>query len=253
MARRKRKKRGYLVALLISFEEQIIHLWKVYSHSIRFYKQMKLRRKWKYASDKLKYHYYEDLVDVIRPLVREQGLKSILLADLPKKDYASSFLDHVQKHHRWLVRSRRDNQVSFGQIEGVARDLKQAKYLINKESTEETLDKTTTQEADLIIKQLEKAINMENKNLKVLYGLKEIEDFIYHGGKKDLTAGEKLDYLILTENFLNNHWQKNRLHRLMQIARNKGIMTKIFAEESSSADRIDQFGGILCFKKADFS
>jgi len=41
---KKKPKRGFLVALLIGFDEKEIHTWKVYSHSLRFYKTIKLTR-----------------------------------------------------------------------------------------------------------------------------------------------------------------------------------------------------------------
>ena len=49
---KKKPKRGFLVALLIGFDEKEIHTWKVYSHSLRSYKTIKLTRKWKYLDDK---------------------------------------------------------------------------------------------------------------------------------------------------------------------------------------------------------
>lgn len=251
MVRKKRQKRGYLLALLIGFDEHSINLWKVYTHSIKPYKNLKLKRKWKYSDSKQKYHYYEDLVDLIRPLVKE-GLKSILLVNAPKKEYAEGFLEHINKHHQWLVRSRGNNQVSFGKLEGNARNLKDIKYLMSKEESSEILKSTTSEEAELIIAQLEKAINADDNDILVLYGLRDIERFIYKGGKRDLTAAEKLDYLLMTENILKNPKLRNRVHRLKQIAENKGIMTRIFPEESPAGDRINQFGGILCFKKVEF-
>lgn len=249
MAKKKRQKRGFLVALLVGFNEQAIHIWKVFSQTIRGFKLIKLARKWKYADNKQQYHFHEDLVNAIRPIIKEEGIKSILLASPPKTDYSSRFIEHVNKHHQWLVRSRGDNQVSFGQIIGIARTLEEASILIAKEESVEIINETTSDEADLIINHLEKSINANNQNIMVLYGLKEIEDFVYKGGKKDKSAGEKADYLVLTDIFLDAHKQKNRIHRLIQIAENKGVLTRIISSESSSGSRINQFGGIICFKK----
>jgi stalled ribosome rescue protein Dom34 len=78
--------------------------------------------------------------------------------------------------------------------------------------------------------------------------LVDIEALIYGRGKKDKSAAEKLDFLIVTEDFINSH-NKHRIHRLIQIANNKGIITKTISIESPSADRFNQFGGILAFKK----
>ncbi|MBA7587760.1 hypothetical protein ES708_29798 [subsurface metagenome] len=83
-----------------------------------------------------------------------------------------------------------------------------------------------------------------------MYNLEDIEAFIYEGGKKDKTAAEKLDFLIVTEDFINNHKNKHRIHRLIQIANNKGIITKTISIENPAVDRFNQFGGILAFKKS---
>jgi len=79
--------------------------------------------------------------------------------------------------------------------------------------------------------------------------LEDIEVLIYKGGKKDKSAAEKLDFLTVTEDFINNHKSKNRIHRLIQIANNKGIITKTISIENPAVDRFNQFGGILAFKK----
>ncbi|MBD3254894.1 MAG: hypothetical protein GF383_07360 [Candidatus Lokiarchaeota archaeon] len=249
MARKKRKKRGFLIALMVGFDEKSIHLWKVYGYTVKRYKQIKLGKKWKYADSKQKYHYFEQLVDAIRPF-RKKGLKSILLVCPPKLELTDLFLKHVNKHHRWLVSSRGNNQITFGGIDGYARDLEEAKYLVSKEEVSEKIFEITSEEANLIIKQLEKSMNIDKKDAIVIYGLKEIEDLIYEGGKKDDSVADKIDYLIMSKNFVNNHSNKSRVYRLKQIAENKGIMTRIISGETSAGSRINQFGGIICFKKS---
>lgn len=244
----KRPKRGFLIALLIGFDEKEIHTWKVYSHSLRAYNKIKMTRKWKYLDDKQKYHVIEELVNLIRSVIQD-GLKSILLASPPKTDYSTKFLTHINKHHQWLVRSRGYNQVSIGEIVGTANDLDSATFLISNEKSLEIIQDTTSDEIQLLVNQLNKLINVGDPNKLLLYNLEDIESLIYGRGKKDKTAAEKLDFLIVTENYIINHKHKNRVHRLLQIARNKGIITKTISIENPAADRFNQFGGILAFKR----
>jgi stalled ribosome rescue protein Dom34 len=248
LARRRKKKRGYSLAILVGFDQQIIHFWKLYSQRFKLYKRLTLPKKWKNCDDKQHYHYHEDIIDVLRPLIHE-GVKSILLADLPDNDFTDRFLEHITKHHRWLIRSKRKNQVSFGQIKGKASSFKEVRWLLDQEKTQKILKSITLREGDLLIAQLEKTVNTEKKKQKVFYGLKELETLIYMGGKKDDSASKKVDYLIMTDNYLNEHKQKGRIYRLKQIAENKGINTKILPEESHAGARIQEFGGILAFKK----
>ncbi len=245
---KKKPKRGFLVALLIGFDEKEIHTWKVYSQSLRVYKTIKLTRKWKYLDDKQIYHLLEELVNIIRLVIRD-GLKSILLASSQKKDYSTIFLDHINKHHQWLIRSKGYNRVSFGEIVGNANNIESAKFLISQEKSLHVIHETTSDEINLLVKQLEKIINVGDPNRLLLYNLEDIEALIYGRGKKDKSAAEKLDFLIVTENFIKDHKSKNRIHRLIQIANNKGILTKTISIENPAVDRFNQFGGILAFKK----
>ena len=248
--KKKKPKRGFLVALLIGFDEKEIHAWKVYSHSLRFYKTIKLTRKWKYLDDKQIYHSLEELVNLIRLVIRD-GLKSILLASPQKNNYSTIFLDHINKHHQWLVRFKGYNRVSFGEIVGTANNIESANYLISQEKSLEIISETTSDEINLLVKQLNKIINVGDPNKLLLYNLEDIEALIYGRGKKDKSAADKLDFLIVTENFINRHKYKYRIHRLMQIANNKGIITKTISIENPAVDRFDQFGGILAFKKTN--
>jgi len=245
---KRKPKRGFLVALLIGFDEKEIHTWRVYSHSLRVYKTIKLARKWKYLDDKQIYNLLEELVNLIRLVIRD-GLKSILLASPQKKDYSTIFLDHINKHHQWLVRSKGYNRVSFGEIVGNANNIESAKFLISQEKSLHVIHETTSDEINLLVKQLNKIINIGDPNRLLLYNLVDIEALIYGRGKKDKSAAEKLDFLIVTEDFINNRKNKNRIHRLIQIANNKGIITKTISIEDPAADRFNQFGGILAFKK----
>jgi stalled ribosome rescue protein Dom34 len=244
---RKKQKRGFLVALLIGFEEKKIHVWKVYSHSLRDYKDLRMARKWKYMDTKQIYNLLEDVVNLIRPIIKE-GVRSILLACEEKQDYSTIFLDHVNKHHYWLVKGY--NRVSFGMINGLANSLESARDLVSQERSSEIVEETISGEYDYLVRRLDKLINSGDPDGLLLYNLKDIEAIIYLGGKKDKSAAEQLDLVIITEKFIKNQKNKNIIYRLIQISTNKGIKTKMIAEDSPAVDRFDQLGGIIAFKKS---
>ena len=243
---KKKQRRGFLVALLIGFDEKTIHSWKVYTHSLRGYKTIKLPRKWKYLDDKQKYNLLEDMVNIIRPIIRE-GLKSIILANPEKEEYSATFLDHVKKHHQWLLKGY--NRVSIGVIDGVADSLESAKFLISQEESKLAIDDTINDELHEIVKRLDKLIHTGDPEKQLLYTLEEIGDIVYEGGKKDKTAAERLDIIIITAKFIEKQANKSHVHRLLQIANNKGVKTKTISIESPFTDRFDQLGGLLAFKK----
>ena len=103
---------------------------------------------------------------------------------------------------------------------------------------------TTSQEADRIVNSLEKHLYRSGDGTVVLYSLKEIEDTIYDKNKTDNFTNA---YLLLTDQHLAESKSKNRLHRLLQIAQNKKVKTRIVDAETAAGNRITQFGGIIFF------
>jgi stalled ribosome rescue protein Dom34 len=78
----------------------------------------------------------------------------------------------------------------------------------------------------------------------VLYSLNEIEKRIL-GPRK---SGRHIhEYLILTDKYLSDSREKNRIHRLMQIATNRNVKTRIVDVESTAGRRLTQLGGMVCF------
>ena len=244
---RKKQKRGHLIALLIGFDDKKIFFWKIYSHSIRAYETIKLPRKWQNLDDKQLYNVLEEVVDIIRKVVRE-GLKSILIASPYENEYWNKLPDHISKHHKWLLKGY--NRVSFGEIIGTANSLESAKNLVSKEESKQVVTEIISEEIYQLIERLEKIVNSRNSNNDLLYDLDDIEKIVYEGGKKDKKAAEKLDLIVITKNYINSQKNKSRIHRLTQIANNKGIKVKMISIEDVSVDRFDQFGGILAFKKS---
>jgi stalled ribosome rescue protein Dom34 len=107
---------------------------------------------------------------------------------------------------------------------------------------------TTSEEAEDLIDILEKRLNASDKNAVVLYSLEEAEDLIL-GPQKP--SKPKPEYLMLTDKYLSNSREKNRIHRLMQIATNRKVKTKIVDAESPAGLRLTQLGGIVCFAKLE--
>jgi len=239
-------KRGFLMALLIGFDEKQLRSWEVYSHSLRSFKTIKYSRKWKYLDEKQKYNLFEDLVDLIRPLIKK-GLKSILIASEEKNEISNVFLDHVNKHHRWLMKGY--NRVSFGKIIGLADSLESAKRLISHEDSLSIIEETITDELSQLSEKLEMLIRTGDPNELLLYNLEGIESIVFEGGKKDRSAANILELLVVTEKFLERKKLKSRLHRLLQIAQNKGIKTKIIPIDSPEAIIFTQLGGIVAFRR----
>jgi stalled ribosome rescue protein Dom34 len=103
---------------------------------------------------------------------------------------------------------------------------------------------TTAEETENLLEILEKRLNATD-NL-VLFSLQEVEHFIF-----DTQAeGEpKPEYLMLTDEYLSKSRLRNRVQRLMQVAANKGVKTRVISAKSTAGKRVTQLGGLICLAK----
>jgi len=84
----------------------------------------------------------------------------------------------------------------------------------------------------------------------VLYSLEEAENLIL---KSNATRKVKPEFLLLTDKYLAENPQKGRLNRLLQIASNKNIKSRIIDSESPAGKRLKQLGGFVCLTQPAIS
>ncbi|MDR0797178.1 MAG: hypothetical protein LBE70_00445, partial [Nitrososphaerota archaeon] len=184
----------------------------------------------------------EDIINKLRPILKE-GVKSILVASPQKTSFNQDFLNHIKGHHQWLFQGV--NKATFKQLTGSAVTHAQVSSITGSEEFKLSINNSTFEEAENLRELLEKRLNT-NDNL-VLFSLEEAEDTIYN----HKTQGTpKPEYLLLTDNYLAGEKRKTRLNRLMQIAQNKKIKTRVVNKESPAGARLNQFGGlvVVCLK-----
>jgi stalled ribosome rescue protein Dom34 len=229
-------KRGYIVAILLGLEENRADLWKVFSNVAKHEKTLELDGA--RNNPKALYNFHEAIINALR-LTLKEGVRSVILASPAKSNYAKNFINHVQSHHTWLTQGF--NKVAFSEITGSADTLPNVTALTRNPAFHQRISETTSEETETLIDLLEKRLNAPNQDALVLYSLKEIEDSIFSPWKP---SKPKPEHLILTDKYLSNSRQKNRLHRLMQIAQNRNVKTRIVNAESPAGIRIAQLGGI---------
>ena len=233
--------RGYPVALLMGFEDDHAVLWRIFSRVVKL--SLRLELEGKRADEKVLYNFHESVVDALKPVLKE-GVRTIVVTAPARTSYAKDFLEHVRKHHRYLIQSKSPNRANFAELVGSADDqIKVAELAKTKEFTD-LIAETTSEEADQVVGSLDKHLYGNDSNSVVLYSLKEIENMVY-GQEKCSESGT--EYLLLTDKYLADSKQKNRIHRLLQIAKNKKVKTTIINSETPAGTRISQFGGIVFF------
>jgi stalled ribosome rescue protein Dom34 len=241
MKQRKSYRRGYPVAILIGVENDHAVLWHVFSHVAKLHLTLKLGGK--RTDERILYSFHESVVDALRPTL-DEGIRSIIVTAPARTTYAKDFLDHVRRHHAYLIQLKSANRATFAQLVGSADQLHKVAELVKTKEFHRLITETTSDEVDLIIDALERRLHNINTESVVLFSLKEIEDRIYDR-KPDDTPETK--HLILTDKYLADNKDKNRINRLLQIANNKKVKTRIINAETPAGKRINQLGGTVFF------
>jgi stalled ribosome rescue protein Dom34 len=195
-------------------------LWRVFSNVVK--PHVTLRLSGARADTKALYSFHEAIVDALRPALKE-GVKSIVVAAPLKTDYSQVFLV------------------------GSASNPHEVAELVKTKRFRDLVSETTSADADRIVDALERWINDLEDGAIVLYSLEEVEDLIY---SKWSSGGVKPEYLMLTDEYLLNRREKNRINRLMQILNNKGVKTVVVDADTSAGNRLKQLGGLVCLARS---
>ncbi len=242
MAKRKhRYRRGYPLAVLVGLEERRAVLWRVFSEVVKLDGIVERGRE---AEKGELYDFLESIVNALRPIIKE-GIKSIVIAAPARTDYAKNFLDHIRKHHVWLVREG-PNAATFGELIGSASQLHEVHELVRTKEFRDAIGETTSRDAENIAAALEKTLDSDT-GTAVLYSLEEIEDFV--DGRQD-QSNLRPEHIVLTDKYLADTKVRGRILRLLQISKNKGIKTTIINAETGAGLRLSQLGGLVCFAKS---
>ena len=241
MNRKRRYRRGYPVALLMGFAANHMVFWQIFSNVVKI--SLRLEFDGKRTDEKVLYNFHESVVDALKPVLKE-GVRSIVVTSPARTTYSKDFLGHIQKHHRYLIQSKSPNRANFAELVGSADDNINVAELVNTKEFTNLIAETTSEESDQVVNNLEKHLYGNINNSVVLYSLKEIEDTIYYREKNKTSRTE---YLLLTDKYLADSKQKNRIHRLLQISKNKKVKTRVVNAETPAGNRINQFGGLVFF------
>ncbi len=235
----KNYRRGYPVAVLIGIEQNHVAIWQIYSQVAKHQETLQLigeRR-----DQKALYNFHETIINTIRSTLK-QGVKNLLIASAPKTSYAQDFKTHITAHHNWMLQG--PNKSSISVIVSLASTPQQVAALTKKSEFKNLIQTSAAEETENLLETLEKRLNT-NSDL-VLFSLEEAEIKILQTQPPGKPHPE---YLLLTNAYLAANRRKSRLNRLMQIAQNKKIQTRVIDAESNAGARLTQLGGIICLLK----
>ena len=236
-------KRGYPVAILLGLENDHATLWHVYSQVAKSQQTIILTSDRK--DSKAVYIFHESIINALRPTLKE-GIRSIIIASPAKTNYAQELLNHVKAHHSWLLQGV--NKATFSQIIGLASTTTQIATLTKTNLFKQLIKETASEETENLMEILEKRLN--TKDNLVFFSLEEAENIILN---KQTTRKPSPEYLLLTDSYLSSNSQKNRVQRLLQIAKNRSVKTRIINAESNAGIRLTQLGGLVCLAKLELN
>ncbi len=240
MSLKSKYRRGYAVAVLIGFEEKTAALWRIYSKVVK--PEATITFNGNRNSTKDMYNFYELIVNALRPILKE-GIRSIILVSPPRTTYTQSFREHIKSHHAWLTQGT--NKVTFGEITSSALTISDVATLTKHPLFKELIQNATFEETENLLDILEANLSNTSGDKSVLYSLKEIEFSILYSQDSRV----KPEFLLLTNKYLAQVRQKSRIQKLMQIAINKKIQTRVIDADSPAGKRLTQFGGMVCLTK----
>jgi len=238
---RRRYKRGYPLAVLVGLEERRAVLWRVFSEVVKL--DGTVERGGEAEREGL-YDFHESIVNALRPALKE-GVKSIVIAAPARTDYTAHLLDHIRKHHAWLVREG-PSAAAFGELVGSAGQPHEVRELVRTKGFRDAIGETTSRDAESIVATLEKSLDSDDSGTVVSYSLEEIEDLVYgrHGQSSSIP-----EHVVVTNKYLADTKDGGRIQRLLQISKNRGIKTTIVNAETGAGLRLSQLGGLVCFAK----
>ncbi len=233
-------RRGYPVAVLAGIEQNTAAIWIIYSQVAKPDKTIRLEGT---RSDaKALYSFHEAIINALRPTLKE-GVNSIIIAAPQKTSYSQDFMTHVKGHHAWLFSGA--NKATFKLLVGSAVTHAQVSSLTSSGEFKQSVSDSTLEETENLRELVEKRLIQPER--LVLFSLEEAEDAIY---SPETPVGKpKPEYLLLTDKYLAGEKRRGRLNRLMQIAQNKKIKTRIVNADSPAGARLNQLGGLVCLLK----
>jgi len=244
--RKRRVRRGHPIAILIGLHDTDAVFWRIFSETIRLHFKINRGRKRRNQNKKQLFHFHEEIINILRPIIKE-GIRSVILLSPPKEEYSDEFLNHVNKHHSWLLKKGNKGVVFSKIIGNQAKTQKDVYYLKAQDYFKEIVEETSNQEALLILEELTEVINKNEKFSKILYTWREIDHELRLIKRNPNLP--KPNYIILTEKYLKNPKNRNKTHQILQIAKNLEIKTKIVSQESEAGISVEKLGGLACYFK----
>jgi stalled ribosome rescue protein Dom34 len=214
----------------------------VYSESIRQHASIDRPADSDSSKEAALYNFYNAIIAELKPVL-STGLASLVVARTGADAWlADSFTAHIRKHHAYLVRV-----IRMASIAGDAMTANAARALIKTDAFQSVTNDVTNQESDLLVRMLDARLSDGTGRVTVLFSLEEIDRYFRSFSKAGEAAVEYPEYVLMTDAFWAAQKNDPRLQRVMDVARNASVKTRVLRSDGEAGTRVAQLGGLVCF------
>ncbi len=237
-----RSRRGYAVAALVGLDNNRAALWVVYSESIRQHGFIDRPADPDSRKEAALYNFYNTIIAEVKKVL-STGLASLVVASTGvDASLAESFIAHIRKHHAYLVRA-----IRMESIAGDAMTVNAARELVKTDAFQSVTNDVTNQESDALVEVLDARLSDSTGRVTVLFSLEEIDRYFRSLSKAGEAAVEYPEYVLMTDAFWAARKNDSRLQRVMDVAKNASVKTRVLRSDGEAGTRVAQLGGLVCF------
>nr|MDO8115001.1 hypothetical protein [Candidatus Sigynarchaeota archaeon] len=244
MPGRNRRRRGYPLALLLGIEKQRAMAWNVYSESIAPAFTERLQQKGSAGTANPQFNYFEAIVAKLKPIF-STGLKTLVIASPRNSTFANDFVAHLRKHHAYLMKEGSSQKIHTGTVDGEAKDVQSTLAVVKSDAFRTITASTVDQETTAIIELFDSCINNPSSLVKIGFTIDEIIQLLEALREDDENPAP--EYIIMTDVFYAGHKNDPLFQRVMSIAKNIKIKTRVIQLKTEAGARVAQLGGLVCF------
>jgi stalled ribosome rescue protein Dom34 len=216
-------------------------IWMIFSNVIKPLATIRLNGTW--SDRKTVYNHCESIVHSLRPALRE-GVGSIVLVSPVRMNYARQLMDHVRQHHVWLVEG--PDKATLTEVTGSAGTLPEVASLARTIMFRGLVRQAASEAADNLVELLDRYVNSSDRGWGIAYPLEAVEELVTSPRR---LGAQSPEYLMLTDLYLSTSSEKSRVQRLMQIAANRKVKTRVVDAAQPAGIRLTQLGGIVCLTR----
>ncbi|NWF95030.1 MAG: hypothetical protein HXY34_02710 [Candidatus Thorarchaeota archaeon] len=240
----RRSRRGYPVAVLLGLDDTHAVVWIVQSESIRLQGSISLPTGQDRSGSGLIYDYYNTIMSSMRPIL-ESGVGSLVIAGTGSGvSSAEAFVGHVRKHHSYLLRT-----VRMASIKGDVMTPNAARAFVKSPAFQKMTAEVVDQESIHLLQLLDEYLYDTSGSVSVLFSLEEIDSLLKGISRHGATAVPSPEWLLLTDSFWNRRKNDPLFQRVMSVAKNAGVKTRVLRNDDAAGERVSQIGGVVCLAR----